>query len=94
MSVTLPYSNALRHAVARGEAGALERALAALAATWLSADGFCVREAHNASLVQLCAAPHAACALDVVRLLSDFEQGRQALRDLGFQQLFQQIEGE
>ncbi len=88
----LPYGQVLRASVARGELGALEKALACLAAAWLLADGLDPRRALDCSLAQL--SPRALCARDLMLLLEQSAQGRQALRDLGFQPLLQEVEGE
>ncbi len=90
----LPYGLQTKEAVANAVPGAVEKALACLAATWMTADGLDFRTSHYMSAVQFGAVPHAACALDVVRLLEQSLHGREALRDLGFEGFLQNVEGE
>lgn len=93
-AIRLPYGNSTRDAVANEAIGALEKALACLAATWAHTDGIDHRQLQFVSAPQLRLAPHAACAVDLVRLLEQSPRGREALRDLGFQGFLQHIEGE
>ncbi len=92
-AIRLPYGNATRDAVAAEAIGALEKALACLAATWAHTDGIDHSQLQFVSTPQLRLVPYAACAVDLVRLLEQSPRGRKALNDLGFEGFLQHVEG-
>lgn len=90
----LPYGAQTEAAMKAGAPGALEHALAALAVTWMSVDGLHPKVVRFLGMAQLGPLPHAACALDLCRALNHSPSGRKALRDFGFEGLFDHVEGE
>lgn len=87
-------------AVARGDSQAFAVAAAALAAFWFSRAGSSIKLPGAAADVAHKAAengPQAgllAAAIDLRALLAQSPQGRQALRDLGFEPVLEHVEGE
>lgn len=87
-------------AVAQGEPQAFALAVAALAAFWFSRAGSSIKLPVAAADVALKATengPQAgllAAASDLRALLAQSPQGRQALRDFGFEPVLEHVEGE
>jgi hypothetical protein len=85
-------------AVQAGEQGALAVAVAACAARWFSmADSHIAFQHHASHVAREAGSPKAgllAAAMDLRELLAQSPDGRQALRDLGFEPVLQDVEGE
>lgn len=85
-------------AVRAGDRGAIAVAVAASAARWFSMAGSHIAFAHHPSQIA-CEADTAkagllAAAMDLRELLTQSPDGRQALRDFGFEPLLEHVEGE
>lgn len=85
-------------AVGAGEAGAFALAVAACAARWLSMrDTHIAFQLHATDVAREEGSAKAglmAAAMDLRELLAQSPDGRQALRDFGFEPFLQNVEGE
>lgn len=95
-SVKLPAVD--KEAVGAGDPGAFALAVAACAARWLSMSGshiaFPLHASHVAREEGTAKAGLMAAAIDLRDLLTQSPDGRQALRDFGFEPLLQDVERE
>ncbi len=96
-SIPLAYGSRTRTGVAQGDELQVAVALASLAAQWMLAAGYPAQVAASVTVAQCVAddSPRGgllAASLDLVQLLRLWPKGREALAQLGFQPVLEQLE--